>query len=109
MEDLKKENIIEEAVEDTTVIDLYPTDESSETESHGIGKLVFGLGLAAVGATVALAVKNKDKIKQKKLEKKIKELEDAGYRVYEAEDFDDFEEELEDDVPECETEEETEE
>ena len=101
MEEMKNE-VIDEAMEDVEVIDLYP-EEDSDSESHGLGKLVIaGLGIAAATVGV-LAVKNKDKIKAKRLERAKKKLEAAGYGVEDPievvdEDYeDDFNEEVETD------------
>ena len=87
--------VIEEQVINTEVDNYDDTDES------GSGK--FGLagiltGVLAIGAG-ALIWKNKEKIKQKKIEKKIADLEKLGYVVCEQEDkheddfVDDFDEE----------------
>lgn len=94
MEENKNEVI--ETMDDVEVIDMYP-EEESDSESNGIGKLVIaGLGIAAATVGV-LAVKNKEKIKQKRLERMKKKLEANGYGVedpvevitedYEDEDF----------------------
>ena len=101
MEENKNEVI--ETMDDVEVIDMYPEEESDDSGSNGLGKLVIaGLGIAAATVGV-LAVKNKEKIKQKRLERAKKKLEAAGYSVEEpviAEDYeeDDFlEEEVETD------------
>lgn len=101
MEEMKNE-VIEETMDDVEVIDLYP-EEDSDSESHGLGKLVIaGLGIAAATVGV-LAVKNKDKIKTKRLERAKKKLEAAGYGVEDPievvdEDYDDdFNEEVDSD------------
>lgn len=78
MEEMKNEVI--ETMDDVEVIDTYP-EEESDSESNGLGKLVIaGLGIAAATVGV-LAVKNKEKIKQKRLERAKKKLEAAGYSV----------------------------
>lgn len=78
MEENKNEVI--ETMDDVEVIDTYP-EEESDSESNGLGKLVIaGLGIAAATVGV-LAVKNKEKIKQKRLERAKKKLEAAGYSV----------------------------
>ena len=103
MEEMKNE-VIEETMDDVEVIDMYP-EEESDSESHGLGKLLIaGLGIAAATVGV-LAVKNKDRIKTKRLERAKKKLEAAGYGVedpievitedYEDEDF--LEEEVDSD------------
>ena len=103
MEEMKNE-VIEETMEDVEVIDLYP-EEDSDSESHGLGKLVIaGLGIAAATVGV-LAVKNKEKIKQKRLERAKNRLLKAGYAIEgpavvdEEDDYDDdfLEEEVETD------------
>lgn len=78
MEENKNEVI--ETMDDVEVIDMYPEDEH-DSESNGIGRLVIaGLGIAAATVGV-LAVKNKEKIKQKRLERMKKKLEANGYGV----------------------------
>ena len=102
MEEMKNE-VIEETMDDVEVIDMYP-EEESDSESNGLGKLLIaGLGIAAATVGV-LAVKNKEKIKQKRLERAKKKLEAAGYSVEDPievvdEDYDDdfLEEEVETD------------
>ena len=101
MEENKNEVI--ETMDDVEVIDLYPEEENDDSGSNGLGKLVIaGLGIAAATVGV-LAVKNKDKIKTKRLERAKKKLEAAGYGVEDPievvdEDYDDdFNEEVETD------------
>lgn len=78
MEENKNEVI--ETMDDVEVIDMYP-EEKSDSESNGIGKLVIaGLGIAAATVGV-LAVKNKEKIKQKRLERAKNKLIKAGYTI----------------------------
>ena len=78
MEENKNEVI--ETMDDVEVIDMYP-EEESDSESHGLGKLVIaGLGIAAATVGV-LAVKNKEKIKQKRLERAKNRLLKAGYAI----------------------------
>ena len=104
MEENKNE-AIEETMNDVEVIDLYPEAEEEISESSGIGKFVV-VGLAVAGAGLAaLAVKNKDKIKEKRLAKMKKKLQDAGFfgalaiedpvEVVEADEEDFLEEEVE--------------
>ena len=80
MEENKNE-VIEETMNDVEVLELYPEDEEEISESSGIGKFVIGVGLLTVGGLAAVAVKNKDKIKEKRLAKMKKKLQDAGYEV----------------------------
>ena len=102
MEEMKNEVI--ETMDDVEVIDTYP-EEESDSESNGLGKLVIaGLGIAAATVGV-LAVKNKEKIKQKRLERAKNRLLKAGYVIEgpavvdEEDDFEDdfLEEEVETD------------
>ena len=102
MEENKNE-VIEETMNDVDVLELYPEDEEEISESSGIGKFVV-VGLAVAGAGLAaLAVKNKDKIKEKRLAKMKKKLLEAGYEVedpveiVEADEEDFLEEEVETD------------
>ena len=77
----EKNEVIEETMNDVEVLELYPEDEEEISESSGIGKFVV-VGLAVAGAGLAaLAVKNKDKIKEKRLAKMKKKLLEAGYEV----------------------------
>ena len=79
MEENKNEVI--ETMDDVEVIDLYPEEESDDSGSNGLGKLVIaGLGIAAATVGV-LAVKNKEKIKQKRLERAKNRLLKAGYAI----------------------------
>ena len=106
MEENKNEVI--ETMDDVEVIDMYP-EEESDSESHGLGKLVIaGLGIAAATVGV-LAVKNKEKIKQKRLERAKNRLLKAGYAI-EGPAIVDEEDDFEDDFleEEVETDEETE-
>ena len=102
MEENKNEVI--ETMDDVEVIDMYP-EEERDSESNGIGRLVIaGLGIAAATVGV-LAVKNKEKIKQKRLERAKNRLLKAGYAIEgpavvdEEDDYDDdfLEEEVETD------------
>ena len=100
MEENKNE-VIEETMNDVEVLELYPEDEEEISESSGIGKFVIaGLGIAAATVGV-LAVKNKEKIKEKRLVKMKKKLLEAGYEVedpveiVEADEEDFLEEEVE--------------
>ena len=103
MEENKNEVI--ETMDDVEVIDLYPEEDGDDSGSNGLGKLVIaGLGIAAATVGV-LAVKNKEKIKQKRLERAKNRLLKAGYAIEgpavvdEEDDYDDdfLEEEVEPD------------
>ena len=103
MEETKNEVI--ETMDDVEVIDLYPEEDGDDSGSNGLGKLVIaGLGIAAATVGV-LAVKNKEKIKQKRLERAKNRLLKAGYAIEgpavvdEEDDYDDdfLEEEVETD------------
>lgn len=79
MEENKNEVI--ETMDDVEVIDLYPEEDGDDSGSNGLGKLVIaGLGIAAATVGV-LAVKNKEKIKQKRLERAKNRLLKAGYAI----------------------------
>ena len=104
MEEMKNNKVIE-TMDDVEVVDLLPEEDGDYSGSNGLGKLVIaGLGIAAATVGV-LAVKNKERIKQKRLERMKKKLEAAGYGVedplevvdedYEEDDF--LEEEVETD------------
>ena len=103
MEEMKNEVI--ETKDNVEVIDLYPEEDGDDSGSNGLGKLVIaGLGIAAATVGV-LAVKNKEKIKQKRLERAKNRLLKAGYAIEgpavvdEEDDYDDdfLEEEVETD------------
>ena len=107
MEENKNE-VIEET-NDVEVIDMYPEEDGDDSGSNGLGKLVIaGLGIAAATVGV-LAVKNKEKIKQKRLERAKNRLLKAGYAI-EGPAVVDEEDDFEDDFleEEVETDEETE-
>ena len=79
MEENKNEVI--ETMDDVEVIDLYPEEDGDDSGSNGLGKFVIaGLGIAAATVGV-LAVKNKEKIKQKRLERAKNRLLKAGYAI----------------------------
>lgn len=108
MEEMKNNEVIE-TMDDVEVIDMYPEEESDDSGSNGLGKLVIaGLGIAAATVGV-LAVKNKEKIKQKRLERAKNRLLKAGYAI-EGPAVVDEEDDFEDDFleEEVETDEETE-
>lgn len=53
--------------------------EDNENENSGIGAAIVSL---LIGASIGvLIIKNKDKIKAKRIERQIKHLEKAGYEV----------------------------
>ena len=79
MEENKNEVI--ETMDDVEVIDLYPEEDGDDSGSNGLGKLVIGVGLLAVGGLAAVAVKNRYKIKVMRQERMKKKLEAAGYTV----------------------------
>lgn len=84
--------------EATNNSEAQETYTESNTSSNGGGSK--SLGVLVVGALIAGGVglfKNRDKIKAKKEEKQIKKLEKKGYVVYKA---DDICEEVEDLLPE---------
>ena len=62
---------VEEINETETAVEVY---EVSESEGNGLGKLAGVLVLAAGAALGGLAWKNKDKIKQHRIEKLKKKL-----------------------------------
>ena len=80
MEEMKNNEVIE-TMDDVEVIDLYPEEDGDDSGSNGLGKLVLaGLGIAAATVGV-LAVKNKERIKQKRLERAKNRLLKAGYAI----------------------------
>ena len=102
--------IIELTEIETTDVDYADVnyDESGE-DNGGLGKLVIG-GLVVLGAgAVALAVKNKEKIKNWNTNRKIAKLEKQGYVVVTPDELEAAEEEIEGeeviDIPEENTEE----
>ena len=103
MEENKNEVI--ETMDEVEEIDMYAEEESDDSGSNGLGKLgIAGLGIEAATVGV-LAVKNKEKIKQKRLERAKNRLLKAGYAIEgpavvdEEDDFEDdfLEEEVETD------------
>ena len=108
MEDVKDLKMEEELVTGDVIdnAEVYYMEPEEEKSGSGIlGKLIVG-GVIAVGGLTALALKNKDKIKAKRNEKKAKQLEAEGYVVTKIEDdWDDddceiFDEESEEDSEE---------
>ena len=94
MENINNE-IIETTEIDTTDVNYVDVayDDSGEGNG-GLGKIVFG-GLILLGAgAVALAVKNKEKIKNKATKRKIAKLEKQGYVVVSPEEFEEAVEEI---------------
>ena len=88
MEDVKDLKMEEELVTGDVIdnAEVYYMEPEEEKSGSGIlGKLIVG-GVIAVGGLTALALKNKDKIKAKRNEKKAKQLEAEGYVVTKIED-----------------------
>ena len=75
---------------------LEPADEEFE-ESNGLfGKIAAGVGVVALGVGTTLIVKNKERIKAKIEERKIRKLEEKGYVIYRPEEveYEDVDEEI---------------
>ena len=86
MENMNNE-IIETTEIETTDVDYVDVNYDESGEGNGnLGKVVFGLVIAGGAAAVAVAVKNKDKIKAKLTERRIAKLEKQGYVVVSEED-----------------------
>lgn len=87
MEDIRNENELLEVNED-----IYDPEEDCE-ESKGIfGKIAVGVGVVATGVGTTLIIKNRDKIKMKLEERKIRKLEQKGYVIYRPEEVEEAEE-----------------
>lgn len=81
MEDVKDLKMEEELVTGDVIdnAEVYYMEPEEKGSGSGIlGKLIVG-GVIAVGGLTALALKNKDKIKAKRNEKKAKQLEAEGW------------------------------
>ena len=76
------------------VYDMEPTGSSG---SGILGKVIGGLVVTGIAGAIAYAATHKDKIKNKKLEKKAAQLESAGYLVARPDEIEDefIEEEVE--------------
>ena len=101
-----EENMMEMTNEVVDVVDTM--DEVTETvaESKGglVGKILTGLGLIGVCVGGAALIKNRDKIKEKKLKKQIAKLEKQGFVVLPESEIEDLVDDL-DDLDEKESEE----
>lgn len=75
---------MEERIENNEMMELKNEDNCESTDSCSNsgrgGAGLLGLGLAVVGGAVYLW-KNKEKIKQKRIDKKIAKMESLGYTV----------------------------
>ena len=81
-----EEKIMNEVI-DTENYEGYDYDEYSEESGGGLGKVVVGLvGSTVLAGATALAVRNRDRISDWKLKRKIKKLESEGYTVVYPED-----------------------
>lgn len=89
-----EENMVEMTNEVVDVVDTMEEVTETVAESKGglVSKILTGLGLigACVGGVVL--IKNRDKIKEKKLKKQIAKLEKAGYVVLTESDIENIEE-----------------
>lgn len=76
----------EELRNDLVEVEMNEELEEEFEESNGIfGKVAVGIGVVAIGVATTLVVKNRDKIKAKLEERKIRKLEDKGYVIYKPE------------------------
>lgn len=83
----------EELRNDLVEVEMNEELEEEFEESNGIfGKVAVGIGVVATGVATTLVVKNRDKIKAKLEERKIRKLEDKGYIIYKPEEVVEFEE-----------------
>ena len=80
--------------------DYNYVSEDSDSGMGIVGKIVIGVGIAAIGAGTAWLVATKDKRKAKKIEKAVKEAEKAGYVVISPENAVEDEEVLESELVE---------
>lgn len=71
--------------EEMESVEIY--DEPEFSSEGGFGKKLLAVGgTVIVGGATALAIKNRDKLKAKMTERKIKKLEKQGFVVARAED-----------------------
>lgn len=78
-----EQNLMEMTNEVENVMDTTEEIVEAAAKSKGglLSKILAGLGLAACAGGAAYVVKNREKIKEKKLKKQIAKLEKAGYLV----------------------------
>lgn len=70
-----------EMIEETEVVIEVEDYEEPVEGGRSLKGVVIGVGSVMITGATALAVKNRDKIKNKLEERKIKKLEDKGYTV----------------------------
>ena len=75
------EEMRNEMIEETVEVEVYDYDESEVEGRRSIKGVVIGVGSVAITGATALAIKNRDKIKEKLEERKIKKLEAKGYEI----------------------------
>lgn len=84
---MKGENTMnEEMRNEIEVTEVATTEDNYDVsyEGSGAGKIIIGLaglGVAGLVGLVGLAIKNKEKLKNKRTERMIKKLEKQGYIV----------------------------
>lgn len=82
---MEKELMNEEMGTVMESVEIY--DEPEFSSEGGFGKKLLAVGgTVIVGGATALAIKNRDKLKAKMTERKIKKLEKQGFVVARAED-----------------------
>lgn len=75
------EEMRNEMIEETVEVEVYDYDEPEVEGKRSIKGVVIGVGSVMVTGATALAIKNRDKIKEKLEERKIKKLEAKGYEI----------------------------
>lgn len=82
---MEKELMNEEMGTEMDLVEIY--DEPEFSSEGGFGKKLLAVGgTVIIGGATALAIKNRDRLKAKMTERKIKKLENSGFVVARAED-----------------------